>query len=244
MNSSRRFSIIFGVLLMAGIICGIFSSVPVLETQDYLKELPGIRPQVLAAVFFQASMALVYVALAFWIVPLLKQGSYALALGYFGFRIIGAAFLFVGIVSLLVLMYLADEYSVLAKADASEPARNLQILAELVRRARDWFNHVAMILPWSVGGLLMFLVFRRMGIVPAWIYLWGLAASMLTLLSTVLLMLGLLEIVTPAYFLMNSPMALLEIVFSVWLYAKGFPDPISVPGQGNLEGLGAEGIRS
>jgi len=53
----RRTATSFGMLLVSGIAFGALSSVPALEYPDYLAILPGIRTQVLTAVFFQAAMA-------------------------------------------------------------------------------------------------------------------------------------------------------------------------------------------
>lgn len=52
-NSNRKTSITFGVLLIAGMLFGILSSVPALEHPDYLIKLSSIKMQVLMAAFFQ-----------------------------------------------------------------------------------------------------------------------------------------------------------------------------------------------
>lgn len=57
-----------------------------------------------AAVFFQAAMATIYVAIVVIMYHIVKMDSRNSALAYFAFRIIGAAFLFVGVVTLLLLI--------------------------------------------------------------------------------------------------------------------------------------------
>ncbi|MBP2643810.1 MAG: hypothetical protein H6Q67_1697 [Firmicutes bacterium] len=54
----------------------------------------------------------------------------------------------------------------------------------------------------------------------------GLISSTLTLIATLLLMFDLIKIVTPIYFIMNSPTALFELVLAVFLIIKGF-NPIA-----------------
>jgi hypothetical protein len=76
------------------------NSVPALEKPDYLTKLAAIKIQVLIAVIFQSAMAIAYVCIAVMLYPIIKRFSESLAIGYFGFRIIGAAFLFVGMGSL------------------------------------------------------------------------------------------------------------------------------------------------
>jgi Domain of unknown function (DUF4386) len=212
MNPNRKIARAFGLLLIAGLVFGIFSSVPALEYPDYLFKLASIRTQVLMALFCQFAMATVYACIAVLLFPIIKQYSEVMALGYFGFRIIGAMFLFVGIVSLLLLLSLSENFV----ADGQPDASHFQTTGQLLRQGRDWMNHVAMILPWSMGGLLLYFI------VPFWLSVWGLMGSVLTLIATLLLLFDLVKIITPIYFIMNAPTALFELVLAVFLFAKGF----------------------
>ncbi len=206
------------ILLIVGTIFGILSSIPALESQDYLIKLSSIKLQVLIAVFFQFAMASVYVLIAVIIYPVIKKYNEKIALGYFGFRIIGAMFLFFGIVSLLLLLFISQSFISAGQPDSS----HFQIIGQLLRAGRDWMNHVAMILPWCIGGLLLYYCFYRMKIIPIWLSFWGLIGSTLTLSATLLLMFDLIKIVTPIYFIMLIPTALLDLVLAVYLIIRGF----------------------
>jgi hypothetical protein len=223
MNSSRRTAIALGVLLIAEILFGILSSVPALEYPDYLITLSSIKMQVLMAAFFQFAMATVYVCIAVLVSPIIKTYNEGIALGYFGFRIIGAAFLFVGIVSLLLLLLISQGFVSAGQPDSS----HFQTIGQLLRTGRDWMNHVAMVLPWSIGGLILYYCFLEMKLIPKWLSIWGLIGSTLTLVTTLLLMFDLIEIVTPTYFVMNTPTALSDLALAVFLITKGF-NPIAV----------------
>ena len=222
MNSDRKTSLMVGILLIAGILFGILNSVPALERPDYLTKLPTIETQVLIAVFFQSAMAVVYVSIAVLLFPIIKQFNERYAIGYFGFRIIGAAFLFIGIISLLLLLLLSQNF--VAAGQTNLPY--FQDTGELLRAGRDFMNHIGMILPWSLGGLILYYCMLRMKLVPKWLALWGLIGSSLTTLSTLLLMIDVIRIVTPTYFIMNAPNALFELTLAVFLLAKGF-NPIA-----------------
>ena len=218
MNSDRKASVMLGILLIAGILFGILNSVPALERPDYLTKLPAIKTQVLIAVFFQSAMAIVYVGIAVLLFPIIKRYNERYAIGYFGFRIIGAAFLFIGIVSLLLLLLLSQNFA--AAGQINFPY--FQETGELLRAARDIMNHIGMILPWSLGGLILYYCMLRMKLVPKWLALWGFIGSSLTILSTLLLMIDVIKIVTPTYFIMNAPNALFELTLAIFLLAKGF----------------------
>lgn len=218
MQSDRRRAVLLGALLIAGIAFGLLNTVPALEYSDYLAKLSTIGTQVLIAVFFQAAMAAVYVCIAVLFYPVVKRYSRDLALGYFGFRIIGAAFLFVGIGSLLLLLLLSASLVSTGLVDTPE----LQIVGELLRTGRDLMNHIAMPLPWILGGLILCWSMLKTVIVPRWLSVWGIVGASLTLIATVSYMLGFIEVVTPTYLAMNVPTALYELTLAVFLIVRGF----------------------
>jgi hypothetical protein len=223
-NPYRSTAIALGILLISGIVLGILNSVPALEHPDYLAQLSGIRTQVLIAAFLQSAMAAVYVWIAVLFYQTIKIRNTGFAMGYFGFRIIGAAFLFFGTLSLLLLLWLSQSY-----ASAGQPiSSHFQTLGELLRRGRDLINHIGMILPWTIGGLLLYYCFYKTKLVPRWLSAWGIVGSSLTLLATILLMLDFINIVTPAYFILNTPAALFELVLAIYLFYRGF-NPIGGP---------------
>ena len=218
MHSSRRTAITLGLLLLSSFVFGLLNSVPALELPGYLEKLPTIRTQVLVAVFFQSAMATAYVCIATLFYPLIKKYSEGLAMGYFGFRIIGAAFLFVGIGSLLLLLALSQMSLNAGQLDSSF----FKTVGELLRTGRDVMNHIGMILPWCSGGLILYYCMFKLELVPRWLSVWGIAGSALTILATLMLMLGFINIVTPTYFLMNAPTALQELSLAIFLMVKGF----------------------
>ncbi|MDX8366447.1 DUF4386 domain-containing protein [Cytobacillus sp. IB215665] len=222
MSSYRKKALLFGILLILGLVSGIFSTVPALEQSDYLFKLSSSKVQVMLAVFFQFSMATVYVCLAVLLYPIIKKYNEGIALAYFGFRIIGAAFLFVGIVSLLLLLFISERFIIEGQPDLSY----FKTIGELLRLYRDGMNHIAMILPWSIGGLILYYCSFRMNLFPIWLSIWGFIGCILTLVVTFLLMFDVIKLITPIYFIMNTPTAIFELVLAVYLMMKGF-NPIA-----------------
>lgn len=218
MNSCRRMAILSGILLVSGIVFGLLNTVPALEFPGYLEKLPTIRTQVLIAVFFQAAMATAYVCIAALFYPLIKKSGEGLAMGYFGFRIIGAAFLFVGIGSLLLLLWLSQNYVEAGQLDSSYFIR----VGELLRTGRDIMNHIGMVLPWCSGGLILYYCMFKLELVPKWLSIWGIASSALSILATLMLMLGFIKIISAPYMLMNVPTGLHELSLATFLIVKGF----------------------
>jgi hypothetical protein len=163
-------------------------------------------------------MAVAYVSIAVLFYLILKKYNESLAMGYFGLRIIGAGFFFVGIGSLLLLLWLSQSFVSAGQVNTSY----FQETGELLRRGRDILNHIAMILPWSLGGLILYHCLLKMRLVPRWMSIWGIVGSALTLLATLLLMLDFIKIVTPVYFVLNTPTALFELSLALLLIFRGF----------------------
>jgi hypothetical protein len=220
-NPERRTAILLGVLLISSIVFGILNTVLALEYPDYLTKLAAIESQVLKAVFFQSAFAVVYVYIAALFYPIIKKRSEGLAIAYFGFRITGAAFSFIGTASLLLLLSLSQSF--VSTDQLNSPY--FQTLGELLRTGRDMVNHIAVALSWCIGGLILYYCFFVMRLVPKWLSIWGIVGSSLSILSTVMLMLTVIKMATPIYFIMNTPTALVDITLAVFLILKGFKVP-------------------
>lgn len=205
-------------MLIAAILCGILSSVPAVDKPDNLGALTEARPRILVGVFFQAMMAITYVAILVITYPIVRMTGQERAIAYLALRAIGAAFLFVGIVTLLLFLSLGQQY---AAADAANAA-HFKTVGELLRYARDGLNHIGMILPWSLGGLFLYRAFWKTGLIPSWLSIWGMVGSALTVVATLLYMLSQIQIVSVTYMALNMPLALLEISLAIYLITQGF----------------------
>jgi len=208
-TSERMTAIALGILLILGIVFGILNTVPLLEQPDYLAKLASIRTQVLA---------ITYVCIAVLFYHIIKKHGGKLGMAYLGFRLIGAAFLFVGIASLSLLLSLSGDF-----VSAGSPESGyFQTMGEMLRKGRDLLNHVGMILPWMIGSLILCYSMLRMKAIPAWLSVWGIAASVASILATLILMLEFIKIITPVYFILNIPYGLFELVLAGFLLVRGF----------------------
>lgn len=215
---SRKRAVTFGILLIASMGAGIFSSVPALEEADYLMRLPSLEGEILRAVFFQAVMAVLYMAIAVITTPLVGVLGRQAARAYLVFRATGAIFLFAGTATLLLFLTLGRANS------AADPAMAgyLEVTGALLRRGRDGLNHIAVILPWTIGAFLLYASFLKSRLIPRWISRWGLAAAVLTMVATLLYMVEAVPLVSAPYFALNAPTALGEIILALHLVIRGF----------------------
>jgi len=218
MDKNRKIAIIAGVLFIIGTVAGILSVTPAIDDPDYLIKASANANQVIIGAIFQFIMTAAYVGIAISLYPILRKYNESLALGFVGFRFIAGVFNIIGVISILLLLTLSQEF---IKAGASDSSY-FQALGELLRAGRDFVNHVAMILAQSLGGIMYYYIFYQAKLVPRWLSGWGFAGATLTILASFLVMFHLIGIIAPIYIVLNLPVALQEMVLAVWLISKGF----------------------
>jgi hypothetical protein len=130
-------------------------------------------------------------------------------------------FVLIGALSLLVLLSVGEKS--LAADSAALPAA--QTTADALLAVRDWVHGFLIFLPFLVGALMYYYVLYRSRLVPRWLSCWGLVGAALGLVATVYS--GFVQEFgfTTLNTFLNIPIALQEMVFAVWLIAKGFNLP-------------------
>ncbi|MFF4189894.1 DUF4386 domain-containing protein [Nonomuraea sp. NPDC001831] len=218
MHTNRRATAIAGALVILGMIAGALSVVPAVDEPRRLALAPAHEGQVLLGAVAQSIMIPAYVGFALLLYPMVRAGNEALSLGFLGFRLIAATFHFVGVITLPLFLVLGQK---LTQADAAA-APGIEAAGEVLRTARDLVNHVALIISLSLGDLLLFRILWRSRSVPRWLSGWGFLAIAAAVSASFLVLLRVIDVVTPLYLAMNAPLALQSFVFAVWLMTRGF----------------------
>jgi len=216
-NSGRRSAVIVGVLIIIGIVAGIFSVVPVIDGADYLFKASTNENQVLVGAFFQLLMVVAYVGIPILMYPILSKHHKGLALGSVAFGIIAGAFIIMGVIILLLLLTLSREFVQVGPLDISY----FQTLGGLLREGRDLVNHVATTLTFVMAMLLFNCIFYKTKITPRWLSVSGLLGSTLSILASLLFMVRFIGLDT-TYMILNMPIAFQQLVLAIWLIIKGF----------------------
>lgn len=223
MNTGRKTAILAGALYFLGIIAGVFSMVPVIDIPDYLTQISSNASQVNSGAFFQFLMTAAHVGMAITLYPILKKHNESLAVGYVGSRLVAVAFNVIGVIILLLLLTLSQEF-----VKAGDPvSSHFQTIGELLRTGRDLINHAGVILVMSMGGLAFYYLLYQMKLVPRWLAGWGLVGTAVAIVAGYLFMFRSINLMTSVY--MDFPLALQEMVFAVWLIVKGFNPPALAP---------------
>src|SRR4030066_785217 len=187
MNYFRKLAIIAGVLWI------IYTSVDILSSlftgsitsTNYLVSVSENAGLVGTGALLLLIGGACGIGIAISLYPVLKKFSAGLALGAVGFRISEGVLRFVGVCGYLLLINLSQQFVQAGAPDSSY----FQTLGALVYAGNRWGTLVSL-LAFSIGALLYYIIFYRTKLVPRWISGWGLVAAILGMLSSVLVLIG------------------------------------------------------
>jgi Domain of unknown function (DUF4386) len=165
--------------------------------------------------FIQAAAA---AGIAIGLYSILKKYNGALALGAVGFRVVEGVFVLIGTLSLLSLLTLSQEFIAVGAPGAS----SFQTSGTLLLAVRDWSGNVISALAFGLGALMYYVILYKSNLIPRWLSGWGVLGTVLGLAATVLASFTHDFSMGSVNTLLNIPIGLQEMVFAVWLIAKGF----------------------
>jgi hypothetical protein len=219
-TSLRRTALIGGALY----VLTFASSIPavlllrtsVLRKPDYIVG-PGPDTAVLLACVLDLINALAGVGTAVVLYSVVKRQSEAVALGFIGSRLLEAAVITTGVVSLLAVVTLRQGA---AAAGADEVV--LVTVGQSLVTVRDWTFVLGPILMAGVNALLLGSMLYRSRLVPRIIPLVGLVGGPLMIISAVALIFGIWEQASVWHGIAAVPIFAWELSLGIWLVVKGF----------------------
>jgi hypothetical protein len=173
---------------------------------------------VLIGGFLEMILALACLGTAVALYPVVKRQNEGVALGFVGTRVLEAAIIVTGIVTLLSVVTLRQAG---AEADAL-------VAGHALVAAHHWTLLLGPGFIAGVNALLLGSLMYRSGLVPRIIPLVGLIGAPLLLASCTATLFGLWGQFSPVALVLVLPVALWELSLGVWLVVKGFnPSPIT-----------------
>lgn len=218
MSSGKILTRTAGILIILGIISGILSIVPSVESENFLKEVFPNRTQVLTGSIFQFLLVPIYIGYALVLYQVLVKTSKTLSIGFVGFRMIAGAFQLLGMITLPLFILLSQKY---LSAQITTELALYETIGEMLHLFRDLTNHLGVILATGLGNLLLYIIFYREKLVPVWLSVWGIAGNVLIMIGSFLLLFQLIEVVSTTYAIISLPIVIQEVVLAIWLIVKG-----------------------
>lgn len=219
-GTDRKAAAVVGVLFILGTVPALLV-LPLygntVNAPDHLTAIAANEGQmiILTAMKFLMGVACAGIGLALY--PILKKYNEGLAFGAAGFRVIEGTVDIVGALLLVALLVLSQEF---VKAGAPQSSY-FQTADVLINAGTAWLQHVAVLLTFSIGALMYYIVFYQFRLVPRWLSVWGLVGITLTIISALLVMFQLVPPFGTIQILLNLPILPQEMVLAVWLIAKG-----------------------
>ncbi len=222
----QRLARIFGVLFALTIVTSIAGLVlydPVLNDADYILGA-GADTRVQLGALCEIFLAITNVATAVVIWPIVRRQSQTLALGYVASRIVESTIIVVGLISLLSVVTLRENF-----AGAGADAGSLTIAGQSLVAVHDATFLLGPGFCVGVNGLLLGWLFLTSGIVPRQIAMFGVVGGPLIFASAIAVLLGAYE-QDGLHVLFSIPEIVFEVSITVYTLWKGFrPSHIFAP---------------
>jgi len=230
MNTNRKVAVIAGALFIIADVTHFMAVAltPVLAGTDYLTRFSAPTNQVTGAVLLYLIADFACVGIAISMYPVLKKWNASLALGSVIFRTLEAAFYMVGVVSLLSLLTLSQQF---ANAGAADRA-SLQAIGDLLVSVK---NHagLAAVFCFCLGAFIYYTLFFQSRLIARWLSGFGIVAIIM-MTSACVLSLFSGNLIT-SYIPLAFPIFVQELVLAVWLIVKGFNPSVSASKSGKTE---------
>jgi hypothetical protein len=222
MDSTRRTSFVTGVLFIVTFVTSIPAALvlytPVLDDANYIIGA-GADTGVALGAFLEVLLIVANVGTAVALFPILRRQSEPLALGYVTARLVECTFIAIGIVSLLAVVTLRQDF---AGAAGGDPGSLVTAGKSLVA-IHDW---TFLLGPgWVVGvgnGLILGWLMYRSGLVPRGLALLGLVAGPVLLASGTGVLFGVFEPGSGPQVIATAPEFVWELSLGIYLMVKGF----------------------
>ena len=195
------------------------------DAPDYLTQMAANEGAVLFAAFLTFLMSVACAGVGLGLYPILRQFSFGLAIGAAGFRLIESVTQILSGLGVIALLALSREFVAAGAPDAA----SFQTIGAVIKAGQNWLGNGVMLMSWCIGAFMYYGLFYRYRLVPRWLSGWGLVGITLTFITSILVMLGVIPGFGNVQVAANGPIALQEMVFAVWLIARG----INPPGEKN-----------
>jgi len=217
MNSTRKIAVITGVVFVIATVAALLARalVPDPTGADYLTNFSANANRVAAGVLLYLIGHFACAGIAVVMYPVLKKWNAGLALGSVIFRTIETVFYTVGVVCLLSLLTLGQQFTSAVSADRT----SLQAIGDLLLSINQQAA-LAGVFAFSLGAFMYYYLFFQSRLIPLWLSGWGIVAIILMLTACVLALFSGNRITS--YIPLAAPIALQEMVLAVWLIVKGF----------------------
>ncbi len=207
---------IFYLLTFAASIPALLLLGPVLHNADYITS-SGQDTRVVWGCILDVVNALTAIGSAVALFPVLRRRNESMALGFVTSRLMEGAVVMIGVVSLLAVLTLRQDY-----AAVGGDATSVTTIGHALVAVRNWTFLLGPGLMPAVNAVLLATMLRRARLVPRLIPTVGLIGAPLLLASVIATLFGTFDQISPAASVLALPIAAWELALGCWMTVKGF----------------------
>ena len=195
---------------------------PILNDADYILG-SGADTRIALGAFLEILTAIANIATAVVLFPILKRVSESIALGYVAIRILESTLIVVGLISLMSVVTLREDF-----AGAGADSGSLNLAGQSLVALKDWTFLLGPAFCAGLGnGILLGYLMYKSGLVPRGMAMLGLIGGTLAFATATAVLFGAYEQTSAISFVFTIPEILWEASLALYLTFKGFkPSPI------------------
>lgn len=220
MNSNQKAAKIAGVLfLLAALsaVIGLLLYDPILNGSDYLIEGSSHTNQVTLGALLELILVVSVVGTATTMYPVLRKYNETIALWHVYFRFLEAVIITVGIISVLSLLTLSQNFV----ADGAANPASYQASGIVLKAIHDWTFMLGPLFMLGINTIMYSYIFYKTKLVPRYLSILGMAGAVMVFINALLVLFGIVEQIS-AWGILALPIAAFEMILAVWLLVKGF----------------------
>jgi hypothetical protein len=221
MDSNRKNEMIVGVLFILATLTAIIGLAlyqPVLNDTDYIVMASANDTQVIWGAFCELILAFSVIGISVMMYPIVNKENESIAIGYVCFRLLEATMIIVGIISMLSLVTLNQEFA----KEVDPNVISFLTAGKLLITVHNWTFLFAPNLALGISTLMMSYFLYNLKLVPRFIAVLGLVGGPLIFAYAVLVMFGVFLQMSVWSALLAIPVFAYEMILAAWLIVKGF----------------------
>jgi hypothetical protein len=221
MNTNRDIAIIVGVLYILAAITAIIGFAlyqPILCDPEYIIKGSTNETRVIWGAFNELILAFSVIGISVMMFPIVNKENESIAIGYVSFRLLEAAIIITGIISLLSIVTLSQMFGTAKASDTSSYLTAGKLLVSVHNRTFLLGPNLAL----GPSTLLMSYFLFESKLVPRFISVLGFAGGSLIFTYAVLVMFSVFLQVSVWGAILAFPVFAYEMSLAVWLLVKGF----------------------
>lgn len=219
--ATKKSELIIGVLFIFAAVTAIIGLNlynPILKGPDYLIKGPEYTNQVIMGALMELILVVSAVGTSTTMFPILRKYNETIALWHVCFRFLEAVIITIGIISVLSLLTLSQEFATIASPNIA----SFEASGTVLKSIHDWTFLLGPNFMLGINTMMYSYIFYKSKLVPQFISILGMTGSALVFLASILEMFGVINQISIWGALLSLPVAANEMILAVWLIIKGF----------------------